>query len=135
VLFFVDLAMRKGVAAIFLTVFLLSNTELHQFLKLPVLFEHFREHRLEDPSISFMAFLEMHYENIVIDADYQRDQQLPFRDIDCDLSLVVTTDIPPQSIRIVSNEVPVISNPVFTKQDPVYSHQYLSDIFQPPRLS
>lgn len=127
--------MRKGTAAILLTVFMLSHTELHQFIKIPVLFEHFREHRLEDPELGFLAFLRMHYEKIVIDDDYQRDQQLPFRDVDCGIVSAAATDIPPQIIRFERQ-----SQSEYTVQFPpkrilAYTHLHLADIFQPPRLA
>lgn len=127
--------MRKGMAAILLTVFMLSHTELHQFLKLPVLFDHFREHRQEDPGLGFFAFLRMHYEKIVIDDDYQRDQQLPFRDADCGIISAMATDIPPQTIRIEKEHPGEFPQSFTVRRDVVYTHLYLNDIFQPPRLA
>ncbi|MBN8667588.1 MAG: hypothetical protein J0M30_08795 [Chitinophagales bacterium] len=127
--------MRKGTAAILLIVFTLSHTELHQFIKIPVLFEHFREHRIEDPGLGFLAFLRMHYEKIVIDEDYSRDQQLPFRDADCGIISASATDIPPQAIRFERqspNEFPLHFTP---KRNIAYTHLHLADIFQPPRLA
>lgn len=127
--------MRKGTAAILLTVFMLSHTELHQFIKIPVLFEHFREHRLEEPGLGFLAFLRIHYEKIVIDDDYQRDQQLPFRDIDCGIVSASATDIPPQIIRLERQTPSEYAINFPPKRITVYSHLHLADIFQPPRLA
>lgn len=127
--------MRRGLAAILLTVFMLSHTELHQFLKLPVLFEHFREHRQEDPNLGFLAFLRMHYEKIVVDDDYKRDQQLPFRDADCGMIMALATDIPPQTIRIDKQQPGEFPQSFTVRRENVYTHLYLNDIFQPPRLS
>lgn len=127
--------MRKGTAAILLIVFMLSHTELHQFIKIPVLFEHFREHRLEDPGLGFMAFLRMHYEKIVIDDDYQRDQQLPFRDVDCGTVSASATDIPPQVIRLERQSPGEYAVHFPPKRIKAYTHLHLVDIFQPPRLA
>ena len=102
-------------------------------MKLPVLFEHFHEHRLEDPSLSFFSFLKMHYEKIVIDDDFQRDQQLPFRDADCGALVAAASDIPPQTIRIEKQDIPHLPVNFSLRYTMDYSHQYLNDIFQPPR--
>ncbi|OYW20175.1 MAG: hypothetical protein B7Z54_01845 [Sphingobacteriales bacterium 12-47-4] len=127
--------MRKGTAAILLTVFMLSHTELHQLVKIPVLLDHFREHKLEDPGLGFYAFLRMHYEKIVIDDDYQRDQQLPFRDVDCGIVNATATDIPPQLIRIERQSLSEYAIQFHPKRIISYTHLHLADIFQPPRLA
>jgi hypothetical protein len=113
---------------------LVSYTELHQFLKIPLLIEHYKEHKKQDPSISILQFLKIHYQGkIVHDQDEKKDQQLPFQSPDCAASVVVITDIP----SAISFEAPL---PVILEQDKVvhsynYAHQYLIDIFQPPRFS
>jgi hypothetical protein len=126
--------MRKSISILMLGIILFSQAELHQFFKLPVLFEHFREHRLEDPAITFFTFLKLHYEKIVVDDDYQRDQQLPFRDIDCTIAFAVITDTPPSLIGF-EQKIPVVTTEFYAKNITDYSHQHLHDIFQPPRFS
>ena len=126
--------MRKGIAILALLVFLFSGTELHQLLKIPVLVQHLREHRRENPSITFFQFLKLHYEKIVVDDDYQRDQQLPFRDMDCAITFNLVTETPP-SIIVFEEEPPVEQKVFHSKGIKAYSHQYLQDIFQPPRFS
>jgi len=126
--------MRKLVALAMLWVLLGTQTEFRQLLRLPVLFEHFREHRLANPDLSFLSFLRMHYENREFDADYYRDQQLPFRDISTAMTLVLL-DTPPAAIRL--DKIPTlrelhqpVSRPLDFARQP-----YLQDIFQPPRLT
>lgn len=63
-----------------LSFYLLSSTELIQLLKLPVLVDHYIEHRQKDRDISLFSFLHMHYaEGDVQDADHDKDMKLPFK--------------------------------------------------------
>lgn len=58
---------------------------MKQFVRIPVLFEHFAEHRQRDSDISFLGFIVLHYfSGDIKDSDYQRDQQLPFKDFHCE---------------------------------------------------
>ncbi|MBS1655307.1 MAG: hypothetical protein JSU05_10715 [Bacteroidetes bacterium] len=113
---------------------LFSNTELHQFFKLPLLIEHYREHKKEDPSITVLQFLKIHYQGLIVhDRDEKKDRQLPFQSPDCAVSVVVITDVP----AAINFEAPL---PLILKQQRVahyytYTHQHLIDIFQPPRFS
>jgi hypothetical protein len=126
---------KKAAGLFLLSVYLFSFAELHNLFKLPVLISHFREHRAEDPSISFFTFIRIHYfDPLVVDEDYQRDQQLPFRDTDC---CVVT-------ISGIS-ELPVLSVPL-PPPPPATAGWVVQDeeslppphsirVFQPPRYA
>jgi hypothetical protein len=71
---------RKYAALFFLTVLLLAQTPIQQLLKTPVLAVHFQEHRAENMSLSFTAYLLLHYRSDhPEDKDHNRDMQLPFR--------------------------------------------------------
>lgn len=112
---------------------MLTFAEFHNLLKVPVLVSHFKEHRQLDPAISFWSFIKIHYVGpIVVDDDFQRDQQLPFRDADC--CLVVASyvcECPQTNIEI--NE-PAQSGIEFSDyyvlNKPIRAPY---EIFQPPR--
>jgi hypothetical protein len=53
--------MKKVVSISFLIVFLLANTELHEVLKFPFLFEHYLLHKQNERNQSFVTFLYLHY--------------------------------------------------------------------------
>jgi hypothetical protein len=74
--------MRKLGFNFLIIVFLVSNTQLVQLLKLPTLFFHFFEHRAENNQISFLLFLNNHYAHAHNDNDDNRDKQLPFMDFE-----------------------------------------------------
>ena len=72
--------MKRIIALTFLSLYLISTTELHQLLKLPALVEHFSEHQQKDKTITLWKFLCIHYANgNKKDADYEKDSKLPFK--------------------------------------------------------
>lgn len=112
---------------------MLSFSEAHQLLKIPVLMQHYKEHKKENPRISFMAFLKMHYSGIfVVDSDYSRDNQLPFRTADC-LSFTVNFDFPPQ--QEWKPEISECCKEYGSPNERQMPFIPLSDIFQPPRFA
>lgn len=129
--------MRKLFAILFLSVYLISTTELGQLLKFPMLIEHYFEHKEKNPQITVMEFLVLHYEgnhleNHPHDDDYEHDQQLPF---------IVHTDVlsfscvltPPFSFE-VDAKYPVSKEPKTLPLDDIFSdNNYLSAIWQPPK--
>jgi hypothetical protein len=70
---------RRAVAAFFLTILLLAQSPLQQLLKLPVLVEHYGEHRIRSyGEISFFEFINHHYFTThPDDGDTDRDQNFP----------------------------------------------------------
>lgn len=63
--------------------YLFSTTELYELLKIPVLVEHFFEHKHKNPALSLMDFMDLHYngdhlDNHQHDDDYEQDKRLPF---------------------------------------------------------
>lgn len=78
--------MKKVVALAFLSIYLLSTTELYQLLKVPSLFEHYLEHKTKDQNISFADFVYMHYsQENDNDGDKQDDMKLPFKSHSCSI--------------------------------------------------
>jgi hypothetical protein len=72
--------LRKAIAILFLSIYLFSATEFSQLLKLPLLVEHFIEHKEENKQITLWEFLDMHYAKTTTkDADYDKDMKLPFK--------------------------------------------------------
>jgi hypothetical protein len=124
----------KNVTLIFLaSIYLISMTEFSQFLKIPLLIEHYAEHKEKDQKLSLLKFLSMHYTNgDVKDADYDKDQKLPFKSHDgcIGMSLVsALTNSHSVSIRPVYSDYKTYS--VYTEI--FLSSAYLSSIWQPPK--
>lgn len=112
---------------------MLSFSEVNQLFKIPVLLEHFAEHRQANPSISFFDFLKMHYTGIFpVDDDYQRDNQLPFRTADC-LGFTVQADCPPEVVFAIHLHQP--NAEFFLFNDAGLLSLRPAKIFQPPRCA
>jgi hypothetical protein len=69
---------KKLIAILLLSLFLVSTTELYQLLKIPDLVEHYFEHKQMNPEMPVIAFFKAHYEHPVKDGDDGKDQKLPF---------------------------------------------------------
>jgi hypothetical protein len=127
----------RFIAILFLSLQLLTNTELCQLIKLPVLIEHYKEHGGIDNGISFFAFLKMHYFNgDAKDADYERDMQLPFKTNAGALIISHSHSVPVPSSAVVlilpEKEIVNHFNKNYVTWIPSEKH---NDIFQPPRFS
>src|SRR5258706_15680557 len=72
--------MKKAIAIFFLLTYLFGSTDASQLIRLPLLVKHYVRHKTEDPSLTIVSFLKMHYVGQQpFDADYQQDMQLPFK--------------------------------------------------------
>jgi hypothetical protein len=126
----------KSTLIIFLTsLYLLGATEAYQLLKVPFLFEHFKEHKQFENGLSFSKFINMHYFQVqTYDNDYQQDMQLPFKASNRTVSMLnfVSLFVPK---KIVSSAVFIVVNKSYVLFD---DEKHLSlnhgNIFQPPRL-
>lgn len=123
--------MKNVLVYILLLLVAADTTELHELIKLPVLFEHFAEHKQRDNKVSFTDFLSMHYwgddQN---DDDNERDMQLPFKKADAHPTHVMFMP----TARVMSVRTP--EQRIVTSY-PVYQHQYfpnpaLASPFRPP---
>lgn len=60
---------------------LLPAMEMDELSKLPFLFSHYKKHRQDDPTISFLDFLKLHYLNSDHhDQDHHTHDQFPLSD-------------------------------------------------------
>lgn len=111
--------------------YVFSFTEMHQLLKLPVLVEHFIEHKSLSGTLTFFDFLELHYTSETNHDTH--DHELPFKDFDHCVT-VQTMVIPSVKIELTEELIPntKVAYTTFYKQSIPSSH--LSEIWQPPRL-
>jgi hypothetical protein len=126
--------LKKLIPILFLSVYLVSVTELHEFFKLPQLVEHFIEHKIEDKKTTLINFLVMHYSYADDgDDDKSKDMQLPFKSRNKCENLSNTGFITFHNIQIS-----IKSEPIESKSHKIYSidfvrSAYLSSIWQPPK--
>lgn len=113
---------------------MISSTELSQLLRIPLLVEHFIEHNQEGNRISIADFFHMHYlEKDHMDADYDKDMQLPFKSIDGNNLLVMA--FIPYGASLIKPKPPLTrSNNFDPYATPFINDAHLSSIWQPPKL-
>jgi hypothetical protein len=98
-------------------------------LRLPILVEHFVEHRSQVPEMTFFQFLAMHYKTDV--AHDSTDMELPFKDC-CNSAVTTFFTLPEQKVALAV--VPSVHAPVFFSSYSAFiPASALDEIFQPPR--
>ena len=126
--------LKKLVAISFCFVYLFSTTELHEFIKLPLLVEHFAEHRAQNKDITLWQFLYIHYAmGDVKDADYDKDMKLPFKSHDNCVAGNTTIYIPLSERFSKQKPIKFLEKKIFGNEDRFLPTSFLSNIWQPPR--
>ena len=126
--------MKKLIPILFLSIYLVSATELHELLKLPQLIEHFMEHKSDNKQTNFFDFLFTDFSSSN-DGDYviEIDVNLPFKANDkC---------IGSAPVAFVSNHFDYsIIKPVYSDKKSYSKYtelfiqsSFLSTIWQPPK--
>jgi len=126
--------MKRLIAIAFLSSYLLSSTEMREFLRIPLFIDHFIIHRKQD-QLSLKEFIVLHYfSGDVRDADWADDVKLPFkhRPEFTAAHLAFNLFSPPSFVQ--PQKVFPITTPNYT----TYIHSFfpptqISDIWQPPR--
>jgi hypothetical protein len=122
--------MTRTISILLLFSYLASFTEFSEVLRVPLLIEHYMEHKSQVSEMSFVEFLAMHYETDVAHDD--KDHELPFKD--CSHSLCCQSVVlPAQKISLTANPITVAQ--VHTSYYLLHKPEVLSgDIFQPPKI-
>jgi hypothetical protein len=128
------LYLKKVTAILFFTFYVFSTTEAQQLLKLPVIFQHFQEHKKEDKNISLLRFLAIHYlHGSPKDKDYDRDMQLPFKTSGDCLSSITPAFVSSISEFSIAKPVEIFQKERNIFQDGFTLSSFLSGIWQPPK--
>jgi hypothetical protein len=127
--------LKKAIPIFFLAIYLLSTTQLIELLKLPILFEHYREHSQINKNLSIIAFLDIHYaQPTIIDDDYDKDMQLPFKSLDCFSNPLAFYFNQVQLLGLSPKVQYTSSTSSFNSNQFFCSSAFLSTIWQPPKF-
>ncbi len=120
---------RLAAIGLFL-IYLISFTEFKEVLRLPLLVQHYGEHKAKTGELSFFEFLAMHYETDIAHDD--RDNRLPFKD--CNHSFISQVVVLPiQKISLTDRTE--INSPAYQCFYLLHEPKLIaSDIFQPPKI-
>ncbi|WP_316823120.1 hypothetical protein [Pedobacter gandavensis] len=126
--------MKKHLTIFITLVLLIFSTGLQELIKLPLLFQHYFEHKAINEEITFSVFLIDHYNSVPhTDNDEDRDNQLPFKSID--KTLVLSSSATPPFHKYLTK---VFSAELRTKtvvfNDDHVPSAYLDTIWQPPKV-
>jgi hypothetical protein len=70
--------MRTRISIAFLMLYLIAYTEVHEILLVPVLFDHYSEHKALNHELSFADFLSWHYFSSHGSEETATHENLPF---------------------------------------------------------
>jgi hypothetical protein len=125
--------MQKRIARLFLLIFLMQMTPMGEFARLPLLVQHYVQHKHLHPETTIYGFFKMHYlDKTIVDADYAQDMQLPFKTLH--VHFIGLQMSMPQSILTLSNVFYPLIKKKITVQRFILPHLLLSSIFKPPRM-
>jgi hypothetical protein len=124
--------LKRFLALSLLVLYINSYTEFHEALRLPVLLEHYAEHKQQVKDMSFWEFLVMHYKSDV--SHDSQDNRLPFKDRGHSFTAPVMA-LPIQKIALKEESTPLTEINHSSTYAAAYIASHLSDIFQPPRHS
>jgi hypothetical protein len=129
--------MFKGVSFIFIAVVFLTESmfpcaEVSEIAKVPELWNHFRNHQIKTPDLTFLDFLDLHYSDSKHYNDEPRNhERLPFsKGRHHVLTLQLATHQPHVSFSNQYSFVMTIEEVVYVESRPVILP---SMIWQPPR--
>ena len=122
--------MKRILSIALISFYIISFTEVHQLIRLPLLVVHFIEHKALSRDITFFEFLELHYSTETAHDD--RDMQLPFKD--CSHCVASQTVVLPVFNIDLKQEVvsytPSVHTAFYKKFIP---SSHLAEIWQPPK--
>lgn len=119
---------------IYILVLLLNvnNLFFQELVKLPVLFQHYSEHKQLDEQIGMLDYLAMHYlgkdHN---DNDQKRDADLPFKSIKLQHSITFTYLLPQVSEHLTSDSSIFIEK-ISDRLKNLISDPHFQTLFKPP---
>ena len=125
--------MKKSLALLIFSAYLISTTEVKQLLKLPMLIEHFLEHKEQSENQSIFEFLSMHYGEHA--GSEKEHENLPFKShdgcINSSLLVLISNTFSVPSINPFCFEIKTIT----LDDDFFLTSSFQSNIWQPPKFS
>ena len=103
---------------------------------MPLLIEHFMEHQEENSNMTLWKFLYVHYASgDVKDADYDKDMKLPFKSHENCVMAISNIFLPLSGQISISQPAAFLQKKNFVRKDRFINSSFLSNIWQPPRIS
>jgi hypothetical protein len=129
---------KKVTAILFISVYLLSATEISELFKINTLVQHFYETNNTGKPVDFLHFLVMHYvTDDLNDKDNDRDRQLPFKSPETCFSNSTSLYIPFQFIQssLAAQSFTVTKANLFGTKNDLVIIDFKNLIWHPPKYS
>lgn len=123
--------MKRWFSIVLIFVFLCSTTEFYQFLRIPILIEHYLDHKSNNSTLGFIAFLQLHYDHHVKDADWETDQKLPFLS-DGDYLTTIYTFTPKFFIELKKESLKIHASTIISYYERMREGRFICSIWKPP---
>lgn len=127
--------MKRLLHILLISLYVFSCTELKELTKLPILFQHYFEHKGIDQNITFWWYIQHHYSDIPhTDDDDDRDNQLPFKTTDISFGQTIAPALPPSDGNSLKKIDTLISkHKIKVNNDRSPHSAYAGKIWQPPK--
>lgn len=129
----------KRTVILFLVGFYLSvSTPLSEIWKLPILIEHYEEHKSKNQQLSFIDFLKLHYESDhlmghPLNHDYEQDQRLPFIQMNLPMNFICVVEEINSFKQLLFFDSTQIQKIISNHDEPMGS-DYIDSILHPPQF-
>lgn len=127
--------LKNSIVILLLSVHLFAVTEAHQLLKLPMVFHHYVDHQQEDPQMSFMSYLVLHYlQHDSHEHDNGAHGNMPFKNTSTDCFAMLTFNgFTAPLWTMIKRPVYFVKNYSYPSSE-VFTHtDYLNQIWHPPQ--
>ncbi len=128
--------LKRALQLFLLSFYLLTCTGLQEFTRLPVLFQHYFEHKSIDSNLTFFNYLAHHYNDIPhTDNDEERDNQLPFKTHEFFAGIVASPALPPSFGHALKKVYQILpKQKILINNDFVPNSAFAGKIWQPPKV-
>ena len=110
---------------------LLPGFSVDQCAKLADLVQHFREHRQTEPTLSFLAFMEMHYG---VDSEHQKHPNHSHHNLPAvGHSIAAFTPTPLSFLQLAAQPMLLLSRSACFRYANLYSFLSVCSLINPPR--
>jgi hypothetical protein len=130
--------MKKCFAIFMLLIYVFCKTDSGEWLKFPLLVEHFAEHKNLNPKISFWDFFCEHYshDDNIANSDHDKDMKLPFKSF--------SSHCHSNAFYVFENTKSIVFSSYFFEEIVIktkfsyqfsFISQFKNNIWQPPKIN
>ena len=127
---------KNCIVIFFISIYSFTTFQIDEYFKIPILVEHFNEHKIDNSKLSLLDFILDHYAHgEVFVKDYDKDMKLPFKSHNCACtSNLIVTFLSHIQVFTFENTTSFLA---YKKPNFGYNFSFISNfhssIWQPPK--